>query len=544
MSSNIPNLQRAESFKPSIISIAEAAKNEGKPIEIKPTELKQIDLKSTELKTESKLDDNKKSNEKTESSNEKKLSNKELKELKKKEKLEKRAAKKQSQGIPNQTEQSKNKQQKNQQSLSNQGNNGSTSSNKIQISKISNKVALFSHLESKEQRNELSISQTQVQNLIHPAILSLTSKFASYSIVGSIPRCISMLKVFQIVIQEYQTPEGTTLTRNLTNYLGYQIDYLKTSRPLSVTMGNAIRWLKQEISHISIDMSDIDAKQDLILKIDIFLKEKIELSDKLIIQSASNHIQNGSKILTFGNSNVLKELFLYNFNELNKKFQVIIVDSRPLFEGKKLAKILTLNGLKVQYALINSITSIFQDVDTVFLGAHAMLSNGFLYSRVGAALIAMTAKKRNIPVLVCCESIKFSDRVQLDSVTLNELGDCDDLIDCNQMNHVKKSSVAMQNFIETHQDDSQSQQQSHQSHQSHHNQQQQQGKKKNEKEKDQNISIEQLLPLQNWKKNPSLNILNIMYDLTPPEYIQKIITEVGALPPSSVPVILREYKAS
>ena len=33
-----------------------------------------------------------------------------------------------------------------------------------------------------------------------------------------------------------------------------------------------------------------------------------------------------------------------------------------------------------------------------------------------------------------------------------------------------------------------------------------------------------------------------MYDLTPPEYINKVITELGALPPSSVPVILREYK--
>lgn len=464
-------------------------------------------------------------------SGEKKLTNKELKELKKKEKLEKRAAKKESQGIPNQTEQSKAKQQKN------QGNGAQSQQQQQQqqqkATKITNKVALFNHLETKEQRNELSISQSQVQNLIHPAILTLTSKHSSYSIVGSIPRCIAMLKAFQTVISEYQTPEGTTLTRNLTNYLGYQIDYLKTSRPLSVTMGNAIRWLKQEISLISIDTSDIDAKQDLVEKIDLFLKEKIEFSDKLIIQAASGHIQNGSKILTFGNSNVLKELFLYNAKELKKNFQVIIVDSRPLFEGKKLSKILTSNGLKVQYALINSITSIFQDVDTVFLGAHAMLSNGFLYSRVGAALIAMTAKKRNIPVLVCCESIKFSDRVQLDSVTLNELGDNDDLIDCNQMNHVKKSSVALQNFIETHEDPKDQQQQ------------QNLGKKNNKNnDKEKEIVKEEQLPLKDWKKSPFLNILNIMYDLTPPEYIQKIITEVGALPPSSVPVILREYKAS
>ena len=48
--------------------------------------------------------------------------------------------------------------------------------------------------------------------------------------------------------------------------------------------------------------------------------------------------------------------------------------------------------------------------------------------------------------------------------------------------------------------------------------------------------------LENWKEIANLSVVNILYDLTPPEYINKIITELGALPPSSVPVILREYK--
>ena len=42
--------------------------------------------------------------------------------------------------------------------------------------------------------------------------------------------------------------------------------------------------------------------------------------------------------------------------------------------------------------------------------------------------------------------------------------------------------------------------------------------------------------LDGWQELPSLNIVNILYDLTPPEYIKKVITEFGALPPSSVPV--------
>lgn len=71
-------------------------------------------------------------------------------------------------------------------------------------------------------------------------------------------------------------------------------------------------------------------------------------------------------------------------------------------------------------------------------------------------------------------------------------------------------------------------------------QQQQQHKKKEGSAEPEQESDE--APLKDWKSYPNLNILNIMYDLTPPEYIKKVVTELGALPPSAVPVILREYK--
>lgn len=48
--------------------------------------------------------------------------------------------------------------------------------------------------------------------------------------------------------------------------------------------------------------------------------------------------------------------------------------------------------------------------------------------------------------------------------------------------------------------------------------------------------------LKDWKEIPSLKLLNLVYDLTPSEFITMVITELGMLPPSSVPVILREYR--
>ena len=392
------------------------------------------------------------------------------------------------------------------------------------------------------------------KDFIHPVISSLTFNLAIYKIVGSIPRCMAMLEAFQIVIRDYQTPKGTTLSRNLTNYLSHQIDLLKRARPLSVTMGNAIRWLKQEISLIDPSTPDHEAKKDLCEKIGLFAKEKIELADQLIIENASNQIEDGSTIVTYGSSKVLTDLILHNTQVLHKKLEVVVVDSRPLFEGKKMATTLRENGVNVVYTLITSLDTVFNmGVDYVFLGAHSILSNGFLYSRAGTAMIAMSAKRRNIPVLVCCESLKFSQRVQLDSVTYNELADPNDLVPIDFESPMERRSnkgILLKQFVkERHETKVQLAKENAPKGNKQQQQQHKNAKDKNAKTADASSQADAQGDqashvLDDWQKLASLNIVNILYDLTPPEYINKVITEFGALPPSSVPVILREYKGS
>ena len=63
-------------------------------------------------------------------------------------------------------------------------------------------------------------------------------------------------------------------------------------------------------------------------------------------------------------------------------------------------------------------------VSKVIVGAHALLANGYVMSRIGTALIALVAKSYNVPVLVCCETYKFCDKVQTDAFVNNELGEC------------------------------------------------------------------------------------------------------------------------
>ena len=63
-----------------------------------------------------------------------------------------------------------------------------------------------------------------------------------------------------------------------------------------------------------------------------------------------------------------------------------------------------------------------REATRVILGASALLSNGAMLAPAGTAMIAALAKMQRIPVIVACESYKFTEKVQLDSIVNNELG--------------------------------------------------------------------------------------------------------------------------
>lgn len=93
-----------------------------------------------------------------------------------------------------------------------------------------------------------------------------------------------------------------------------------------------------------------------------------------------------------------------------------------LHPGKKLLSVLSSLGIPCKYVLLPALGSIITEASIVLLGAHSLHSNGAVFSRAGTALVAMMAKQYSIPVVICCETYKFSEGVQLDSFTKNELG--------------------------------------------------------------------------------------------------------------------------
>ncbi|KAK8339586.1 hypothetical protein V6Z12_A08G044000 [Gossypium hirsutum] len=269
-----------------------------------------------------------------------------------------------------------------------------------------NRVELFRHLPQYEHGTQLPDLETKFFELdpMHPAVYKVGLQYLSGDIRGGNARCIAMFQAFKEAIKDYSTPPEKTLIRDLTARISSYVSFLIECRPLSISMGNAIKFLKNRIAKLPLALSESEAKSTLMLDIDRFINEKIILSEK----------------------------------------------------WSTLAQSLKGNSYYV------------------------------VYSRVGTACVAMVAHAFRVPVLVCCEAYKFHERVQLDSICFNELGNPDAI-----------SKV--------------------------------QGR-------------EEINYLDGFVNQENLQLLNLIYDATPSDYVSMVITDYGMIPPTSVPVIVREYR--
>ncbi|XP_015119257.1 translation initiation factor eIF-2B subunit delta [Diachasma alloeum] len=348
---------------------------------------------------------------------------------------------------------------------------------KVIVKDGNHEVGLFKHLY--HERGQAFVDTPPVNSHVHPAIVRLGVQYASKIVVGSNARCIAFLAAVKEMIQDFERPSQADFTRGLEASLQEHSAYLHHCRPMAVTMHNALRHLKWQISQLDSKISDNEAKTKLGTAIDTYIKEQILLAGQAISIAIQSKISNGDVILTCSYSSLIQKI-LCEAHDKGKKFRVVILDGRPFLEGKELLRRLAKYGIECSYGRITQVSNIItkEGVSKVLLGVHAIFANGAIMSRLGTAQIALMAKAFNIPVLFACETYKTCERVQTDSIVNNEIGD---------PNELAIGSTA----------------------------------------------------LANWKAQPNLNLLNLTYDVTPPELITAVVTELGILPCTSVPVILR-----
>ncbi|CCU98611.1 unnamed protein product [Malassezia sympodialis ATCC 42132] len=339
--------------------------------------------------------------------------------------------------------------------------------------------------------NAINWSSAAARGVIHPAVLTLCHQLSTFAIRGANQRAIAVLRALGEVIRDYKTPQGAVLSRDLLTRVSQQVGFIVESRPLNTATGHAVRFLKYEISVVEASLSEEDAKEHLLGRIEHFIRDRIVYAAKVIQSHAAAKIHDGEVVMTYAHSSVIEGTLLQAFRQ-GRQFEVIVVDSRPLYEGRQLAERLLEEGIPTTYGLLTSLSTLAPRATLVLLGTSSLLSNGAPYARSGTAMCAMMAHGFHIPVIICCETYKFSDRIQLDSFVVNEAGQSSDLLS-QEDDTLQTPSV--------------------------------------------------LLTRAECSAQSRLKVVQLLHDVTPPRYVSAIASEVGLSGTESVGVILRDYKS-
>jgi translation initiation factor eIF-2B subunit delta len=139
-----------------------------------------------------------------------------------------------------------------------------------------------------------------------------------------------MLSAFKEVIRDFPLSEGKVrfcirpiakadsdtmlsqpFSRSFENALKPLIQFLVESRPISVSMANAINFVKSELPRQATEsLPDSEAKKGLLSKIDHYIQERIIASDQLITTAAVEKIADNDVVLTYACSYVVEQILI------------------------------------------------------------------------------------------------------------------------------------------------------------------------------------------------------------------------------------------
>ncbi len=163
-------------------------------------------------------------------------------------------------------------------------------------------------------------------------------------------------------------------------------------------------------------------------------------------------------------------------HDQGKNIKVIVTETRPKWQGKITAKELAEYGIPVIYVVDSAARHYMKMTDKVVMGADSITANGAVINKVGTALIALTAKEHRVWTMIAAETYKFHPETMLGQLVEIEMRDPAEVIPEDE--------------------------------------------------------------LKTWPKN--IEVWNPAFDVTPPEYVDVIITERGIISPYTAVDILKE----
>jgi ribose 1,5-bisphosphate isomerase len=181
---------------------------------------------------------------------------------------------------------------------------------------------------------------------------------------------------------------------------------LSESRQTSASLQNSTRYVihKAKLAAES-GLSFEDVRQSAIDAAKTF-RMKIDDAKARIGEIGSKRISNGDVIFTHCYSTTVLSI-LKKVKQEGKDVHVVVTESRPAFEGRKMAHEILKVGFQATLIIDIAARVFMHDVDNVLVGAEAIAANGAIVNKIGTAMIATVAHEARVRTLIAAGTYKF-----------------------------------------------------------------------------------------------------------------------------------------
>jgi ribose 1,5-bisphosphate isomerase len=181
---------------------------------------------------------------------------------------------------------------------------------------------------------------------------------------------------------------------------------LSESRPTSASLQNSTRFVIYRATLAAEKGLTVDEVKESAIEAARTFREKIDEAKAKIGEIGSKRISNGDLILTHCYSTSVLSV-LRRLKEEGKDVRVIVTESRPAFEGRKMSHEILGIGFPVTFIIDIAVRVFMHDVDNVIVGAEAIAANGAIVNKIGTSVIATVAHEARVRTLVAAGTYKF-----------------------------------------------------------------------------------------------------------------------------------------
>ncbi|MFX1297456.1 MAG: S-methyl-5-thioribose-1-phosphate isomerase [Promethearchaeota archaeon] len=245
-------------------------------------------------------------------------------------------------------------------------------------------------------------------------LLAVAEKIKRLEIQGASNVAKTGIKAFANYINSLSDEE------ELMPYILKANDILFNARETEPALWNSLKLIIKKVKKSGLTRG-IGLKEVVSQVVDFYFN-RIKNATSEIGKIGARRIVDNMIIMTHCHSTAAERILIEAWND-NKDIKVICTETRPKFQGRITAKILTEVGIPVTMVVDSAMRWVLKNknVDMIITGADAITSEGTVLNKIGSRLLALAAAESHVPYYIATPLFKYDPETIVGHLTKIEL---------------------------------------------------------------------------------------------------------------------------